>query len=811
MSVDAAGLDEFSEFLPRISTSFIHRPRLHQLLDESSALIFLTAPHGYGKTTLLVSWLEKLESQSSHTSLHWWDGSRFKRPLTLAQKCQSLYQNLLEERKSTVVVIDRFDEVATDADEMLLKLAREFRSLRIIISMQNARRVSTWHAYDLNPQLITGAHLRFTREETRNLHEKFAVAPTTQVDQVHEAVGGWPVLVHAAAAGRGVKSATDYLRDKLHLSDAHNEFVDFINKTNCGVDFTRAHAKYLSENTDTETLIAELCNLGVLTEIVGLDDKTRYSYIDVISGFVTGPSEAGNRETVAQLARWCAANEDYSSAIRLFEHIDSWEEIDSILQKHWYRITEDPEVQRILENIKSTVIQDFPLLATIKDIISGPQRRSGRIPPGLKRAPATGIKDLFQAWVHAGFLRFNGKFTESSREFSDIRAELENATLHNAEELGTAATIHLQIALSDLFTDNLEAASQQAIQAYRLASEAQLASIERNAAGVLALCALFSGNGPGVDTWLARETAIERTEGFLDEMIETAGLVAGALKHLGALEIAEARALISQCNDVTVMDEMWPFIAYAKAEYALLTGSWAQGLRDVEAAITAHPETYVPGTLSFTLLSAARSNLLLAVGEGTRAQAELANADTNHPMIRAVQARSALLRGEYTEVIVIARRSSEHEQVHDRAARELRLLAATAKFQLGDIQDSSRLIAQFLEDDGAGMLRALALMPQTLLNQVKTKTNVSQKALKIVQSRVPTPLFDVPITSVTLTPRENMVLQLLQQGLSIPEVAEKLVVSTNTVKSQARSVYRKLGVNSRAEALARAAEYGLLS
>jgi hypothetical protein len=42
------------------------------------------------------------------------------------------------------------------------------------------------------------------------------------------------------------------------------------------------------------------------------------------------------------------------------------------------------------------------------------------------------------------------------------------------------------------------------------------------------------------------------------------------------------------------------------------------------------------------------------------------------------------------------------------------------------------------------------------------------------------------------------------------EIAERLFVSRNTVKTQAISVYRKLGVSSRSEAIARAADLGLV-
>jgi LuxR family maltose regulon positive regulatory protein len=61
-----------------------------------------------------------------------------------------------------------------------------------------------------------------------------------------------------------------------------------------------------------------------------------------------------------------------------------------------------------------------------------------------------------------------------------------------------------------------------------------------------------------------------------------------------------------------------------------------------------------------------------------------------------------------------------------------------------------------------------------------------------------------------LTPAERRVLELLPTHLTDAQMAEQLFVSRNTVKSHVKNLYRKLEVSSRADAVERAREVGLL-
>jgi LuxR family maltose regulon positive regulatory protein len=61
----------------------------------------------------------------------------------------------------------------------------------------------------------------------------------------------------------------------------------------------------------------------------------------------------------------------------------------------------------------------------------------------------------------------------------------------------------------------------------------------------------------------------------------------------------------------------------------------------------------------------------------------------------------------------------------------------------------------------------------------------------------------------SLTRAELRLLPLLATHLSFAEIGQRLYVSRHTVKSQAMSIYRKLGTSSRSQAVQRLQELGL--
>ncbi len=103
-------------------------------------------------------------------------------------------------------------------------------------------------------------------------------------------------------------------------------------------------------------------------------------------------------------------------------------------------------------------------------------------------------------------------------------------------------------------------------------------------------------------------------------------------------------------------------------------------------------------------------------------------------------------------------------------------------------------------DEGTRMAALLQATHSTLPNRT-----LSLFASTLLHSFSPNANLHLTATSSTvqvepLSPQELRVLRLLVAGLSNADIAQELIVSTNTIKSHVKSIYRKLNVNSREEA-----------
>ncbi len=138
------------------------------------------------------------------------------------------------------------------------------------------------------------------------------------------------------------------------------------------------------------------------------------------------------------------------------------------------------------------------------------------------------------------------------------------------------------------------------------------------------------------------------------------------------------------------------------------------------------------------------------------------------------------------------------------ALEEIRRHDATARALMLSTFDTDNDVARAIKAGARGYLLKDAPREQLLASIRKVNAGETAIAPAIVAK------LAAGISSEALTGRELEVLSLLARGKSNKEIGASLFISETTVKSHLRSVFTKLNVLSRTEALAAASRRGLV-
>ena len=166
------------------------------------------------------------------------------------------------------------------------------------------------------------------------------------------------------------------------------------------------------------------------------------------------------------------------------------------------------------------------------------------------------------------------------------------------------------------------------------------------------------------------------------------------------------------------------------------------------------------------------------------------------PLVHTVAARTALHRGDLP-------RAKEHLV---QAARRRPLL--TYAIPSVAVQTLLELGRAYLALDDAAGARTVLRQARGIL-QLRPDLGVLPDQAEELQAKLDLLRGGVPGVS-TLTTAELRLLPLLATHLNFLEIGQRLYISKHTAKSQAASIYRKLGASSRSEAVQRLQEIGLL-
>jgi LuxR family transcriptional regulator, maltose regulon positive regulatory protein len=671
---------------PRPARGLVARPRLVRRLSEARDLpiALLTAPAGYGKTTLLAEWAERDDRPFA-----------WLRPDDQDERLAALIEDAAAAGPCVVVMDDA--ALGPDRARMIADVAyrlREGVTIALAARRQPELPVGRLHAHRLAVEL--GAReLAMTRMEVAMLLDAAGVRlGAAQVDELLARTHGWPVALSLAALTLGKDDGASVAG--FHGTD--RLFADYVRSDVLG-DLPPARIAFLRRTSVLDRLTAPLCDavLEATGSATVLDELERRNLPMTPDG--SGPG------------------------VRLHPLLAE------MLQAELARI--EPELEPVLRGRAADWLSEHGETreALAQAIACRDPRRSGRL-----------------LWSVAPACAARGELGSLGRWL----ARFDDRVLSAQPELALAA------GFADLADGRRDRAERWADAAARADAPPPVAG----AARMMRACIAREG---------MRAMAADAREAY--------GLLPDAARSLGYLLEGVAHQLMGD-----------------RAAAALLLEESARRAGGEAPLVTAHAHAQL------ALLAVDGPDRELAAAEVAAARAALAAVAPETPLRALVLAVGAAVDAHGGEV--------GRARADARTAR--RLLAALAGFTPWYVVEARIWLArtEIRLSDAAAARGLLAAAARTLamIPDAPVLRTWLHDAWERADAFAAGAVGDGP----ALTKAELRVLRFLPSHLSFKEIGARLHVSTNTVKTQALAVYRKLDVSCRSDAVARGRAIGLL-
>lgn len=531
------------------------------------------------------------------------------------------------------------------------------------------------------------------------------------------------------------------------------------------------------------------------------------------------------------IALWLSLDRPHD-ALLAAEQIRDWPRAADIIREHVEVLyTRDYPItmaHQVLARLPEEFVASDALLRRLRSMhhrfaaprdVPGPAPVAAAVaPPGSDEHHAKQVDALF----HAIDLRVHGRFDESAALCDPFAlAPPLNLDELSEEERDTEGFAFVHIGISYLLNGRFDDAVAALLRAFRTAVEP---FILRDAAGKLALVNVLLGDLHEARAWLAEERRRPSLPADTEALVRSAGDVAAVLVALEDLDTDAAMTIFFDLDRPADREEFWGFILYAWGQLSLVKGTPANSLRFLEKEMLRFASLTDNGAVVGPLLDSVRAELQLACGRPDKAR-ELV-ADSSHPLTAPVRARLLLLEDDPTAALALAEMAMKNHRVTPRDAIDLELIAAAATLSIGDHDQARQYLSRATSTRRVtGLRRPFTALPGAVLRRLA----VLGPALPVDPDRLTSEFgrlsFVDDLSDSTsdrhhveaqeaaqdpLTDREIHVLRALASGATNREIAAEEFVSINTVKSQLRSVYRKLAVTTRSDAVARGRLLGIL-
>lgn len=296
---------------------------------------------------------------------------------------------------------------------------------------------------------------------------------------------------------------------------------------------------------------------------------------------------------------------------------------------------------------------------------------------------------------------------------------------------------------------------------------------------------------------------LPRTESWVEDTVDATRTIAVAALHSDDPERA-----LRMLDEVPMhaVGEMWPFYIAAVHRQVTLLGDPREANRRLAPFVSAPGARDGGQGFVGSVLSLCDARMAIVHGDLARAARALADADPALPVTAVLTALLELLSGKARQ----AQRSASELRAGTRDLRTLDLwrlaVIAGSHLALGETDDCRTTLALVLDYPG-GLQPAEA---RYFSRAVRELAEAEVPGWPILPEAGPTEFEAFPAAEAMFTEREVGLLAQLASGRTRAEIARSEFISVNTLKAHLSSIYRKLGVGSRAAAIVHAERRGLL-
>lgn len=524
------------------------------------------------------------------------------------------------------------------------------------------------------------------------------------------------------------------------------------------------------------------------------------------------------------------------AVVALREALDRrrWDEVSRLFFRSWGSLLESSiaDLDRVLAEVPPQVSDADPRWIAIRSIrfrqvwsevdIELPSS-PGPLPaahrelialasgPGLSEALGTAIVLMV---AH----RLQGAFHQAIL-YSDLAETLIRAgSVTRPEEINEQTPVaHLQIGITRLLGSEPEQARSSFVEAVATSPMSQRAHVHADAASKLALIAALLGDVTEAEHW--RNTIADLTDhsDWIRSQIGLSLAIVDLMRSMATLDEPAAAEVMGELARNGGLDHQrlalthepgWSsIIEHVRARYDLLWGDRRAALARLRRHRQAFARWLREDIHTRFLLEADEVDLLLSVGATERASMVLSHSP-DHPLLVAGRARLELLTGRLEAAVGRARHALDEGIVPSGPQLQLLVVRAAAHQRLGDFASAEAAFDQAVRTVRVTRnARGLVAVSRSDLLRVAARSRSSE--LEPFLSRLPD-VYPTSLDLIRLSTMEKRVLVGLADGKAPAVLAQQFFLSANTVKSHVHRLYRKLGVTSRADAIGRATELGLI-